>query len=344
MGLLADLAGIKVGDAYPVRIVGVINVSPESFYKSSVKTSSEEIATTAVSMVKAGADIIDIGAMSTAPYLQTEISTEEETKRLVSAIKAVKEATNIPVSADTTRSQPAEAAIKAGADILNDVSGLKSDEKMAKIVAKYDVPLIIVAKEKQRGKGAPMERVITALKQSLNLAQKAGVSLEKVVIDPGIGFFRHTEVPWYLWDCNVIRNLEKLRVLKRPIHIGVSRKSFIGKILNQDKPEQRLHGSLSATAIAVFNGAHMVRTHDIAPTIEVVRLAEQIRKIGQSQPSLRKHLGSNCFPNLPLWLFRDSYPFNKTAEMFRGIRDKPFWHNDYLTVLQSKFRFLFLPP
>jgi len=278
MSLLADLAGVKVGDAYQVRIVGVMNVSPESFYKGSVKTSSEEIVAWALSMVRAGADIIDIGAMSTAPYLQTEISTEEETKRLVSAIKAVKEVMNIPVSADTTRSQPAEAAIEAGADILNDVTGLKNDEKMAKIVAEYDVPLIIVAKEKQKGKGFPIDRVIGALKQSLNLAQKAGISLEKVVIVPGIGFFRHMELLWYIWDCNIIGNLEKLRLLERPIHIGVSRKSFIGKILNQDTPEQRLYGSLSATAIAVLNGAHMVRSHDVASTVEVVRLAEQIRK------------------------------------------------------------------
>jgi dihydropteroate synthase len=278
MSLLADLAGVKVGDAYQVRIVGVMNVSPESFYKGSVKTSSEEIVAWALSMVRAGADIIDIGAMSTAPYLKTEISPEEETKRLVSAVKTVKQTVKASVSADTIRSGPAEAAIKAGADILNDVSGLKNDEKMAKVAAEYDVPLIIVANEKQKGKGTPMERVITTLKQSLHLAQRAGISLEKVVIDPGIGFFRHTEWPWYVWDCNVVSNLEKLRVMERPIHIGVSRKSFIGKILNQDNPEQRLYGSLCATAIVVFNGAHMVRTHDVASTVEVVRLAEQIRK------------------------------------------------------------------
>lgn len=278
MSLSADLAGVRVGDAYPVRVVGVINVSPESFYKGSVRTSHEEIVNTALSMTKEGADIIDIGAMSTAPYLKTEISKEEETKRLVSAIKAVKQAVKIPVSADTTRSQPAEAAIKAGADIINDVSGLRNDTRMAKIAAEYDVPLILVAREKREGKGTPIERVISALKQSLNLAQKAGISPEKVVIDPGLGFFRHTEVPWYIWDCNIIGNLERLRVLKRPIHIGVSRKSFIGKILNQDSPEQRLYGSLSATAIAVYKGAHMIRTHDVTPTIEVIRLAEQIRK------------------------------------------------------------------
>jgi dihydropteroate synthase len=278
MDIFAELAGVRVGDAYPVRVVGVINVSPESFYKGSVKTSQKEIVNTALRMAKEGVDIIDIGAMSTAPYLETEISIEEETRRLVSAVKAVKQAVNIPVSADTTRSRPAEAAVKAGADIINDVSGLKNDARMAKVAVEYDVSLILVAREPHEGKGTPTERVISALKQSLNLTQKAGIPLEKVVVDPGIGFFRHTRVPWYVWDCNIISNLEKLRVLKRPINIGVSRKSFIGKILNQNSPEQRLYGSLSATAIAVYKGVHMIRTHDISPTIEVIRLAERIRK------------------------------------------------------------------
>jgi dihydropteroate synthase len=126
--------------------------------------------------------------------------------------------------------------------------------------------------------GQPIERVISALKQSLQIAEAAGISFDKIVIDPGIGFFRRTEYPWYIWDCSVIANLRKLRTLKRPIHVGASRKSFIGKILNQEDPGQRLFGSLSAAAIAVFNGAHLIRTHDVKATVEAVRLAEYIRK------------------------------------------------------------------
>ncbi len=278
MGLAADLAGLKVGDAYPVRVVGAINVSPESFYKSSIVTTREEIVAAALKMVKEGAEIIDVGAMSTAPYLQTEISVDEEKRRLASAIEVVKETVNIPISADTTRSIPAEAAIKAGADIINDVSGLKNDRRMAKLVADYGVSLIMVARDGMVGSEPPIQRVIKALMQSLCIADKAGILFDKIVVDPGIGFFRKTEYPWYVWDCNVIGNLQKLRVLGRPIHIGVSRKSFIGKILNQNSPERRLFGSLSAVAIAVFNGAHLVRTHDVKETIEVVRLAEYVRR------------------------------------------------------------------
>jgi dihydropteroate synthase len=278
MKLVADLAGLRVGDAYPVRVVGVINVSPESFYKGSVVTGDEEIAAAALRMVEEGAEIIDVGAMSTAPYLQTEIPVDEEKRRLASAIKVVKGSVGVPVSADTTRSIAAEAAIKAGADIINDVTGLKGDPKMAKLVADYGVSLIMVAREVMPQSGQPIERVISALKQSLQIAEAAGISFDKIVIDPGIGFFRQTEYPWYIWDCSVIANLRKLRTLKRPIHVGASRKSFIGKILNQEDPGQRLFGSLSAAAIAVFNGAHLIRTHDVKATVEAVRLAEYVKK------------------------------------------------------------------
>ena len=281
VGLVANMASLKVGDAYPVRVVGVINVSPESFYKGSIVTTREEIAAATSKMVEEGAEILDVGAMSTAPYLQTEISVDEEKKRLTSAIKVIKEKVNVPVSADTTRSIPAEAAIKAGADIINDVSGLKNDTRMARLVAEYDVPLIIVARDGTPQGRSPIQRVITALKQSLHIAEGAGISLDKIVVDPGIGFFRQTEYPWYIWDCSVIGNLQKLRKFGRPIHVGVSRKSFIGKILVQENPEQRLFGSLSAAAIAVFNGAHLVRTHDVKATVEVVRLAEYIKKSKQ---------------------------------------------------------------
>jgi dihydropteroate synthase len=283
MKLVADLAGLRVGDAYPVRVVGVINVSPESFYKGSIVTRDEEIAAAALRMVEEGAEIIDVGAMSTAPYLQTEISVDEEKRRLASAIKVVKGSVKVPVSADTTRSIAAEAAIKAGADIINDVTGLKGDPKMAKLVADYGVSLIMVAREVTPQSGQPIERVISALKQSLQIAEAAGISFDKIVIDPGIGFFRRTEYPWYIWDCSVIANLRKLRTLKRPIHVGASRKSFIGKILNQEDPGQRLFGSLSAAAIAVFNGAHLIRTHDVKATVEAVRLAEYIRKSASSK-------------------------------------------------------------
>jgi len=279
MRLYADLHGIKVGDDYPTRIVGVINLSPESFYKGSVKTTYSEIVKAATSMVEEGVDIIDVGGMSTAPYLNTLISVEEEIDRIVYAIRILKDVVNVPISVDTSRSRVAEAAVKTGASILNDVTGLKKDKKMAKLAAEYSLPLVVVAYGVKSGKGKPINKVIYALKESLNICRENGIPEEKVVVDPGIGFFRETCLPWYVWDCSIIKNLRKMRTLGRPIYIGVSRKSFIGKILNQDKPEERLYGSLSAAAIAVFNGAHIIRTHDVSQTLQAVRLAKSIREI-----------------------------------------------------------------
>jgi dihydropteroate synthase len=260
-----------------VRLMGVLNVSPESFYQGSVHTSPKKLAETAQAMVDAGADFIDVGAMSTAPYLQTTIPIEEERDRLARAVEEVSQAVAVPVSADTTRSIPARAAIAAGAKIINDVSGLKHDPEMATVVAEAGVGVILMASEDSPQAGSPLKRIRTALKASLAIARQAGIPAERIAIDPGIGFFRQTGIPWEEWDVQVIRELRQLRCLQHPILVGVSRKSFVGKITQQKNPEDRLIGSLAAAVIAVYNGAHIIRTHDIGPTREVVRLAERLR-------------------------------------------------------------------
>lgn len=275
--LLATLAGVEGGDNFPVRLMGVLNVSPESFYQGSVRTSPGELVETAQAMVSAGADFIDIGAMSTAPYRQTAISVEEERDRLAEVVAVVSQAVAVPVSADTKRSLPARAAISAGAKIINDVSGLKYDPEMAALVADAGVGVILMASEDSPQPGPPLQRIRTALRASLAIARRAGIPAERIVIDPGIGFFRQTGVPWHQWDVQVIRELGRLRCLQHPILVGVSRKSFIGKILQQENPEDRLIGSVAAVAIAVYNGAHIIRTHDVGPTREAVRLAECLR-------------------------------------------------------------------
>jgi len=285
----AELAGIKLGDDHPVRIMGVINASPESFYKGSVKSTAEEASEVAAVMVKEGADIIDVGGMSTAPYLATEISVEEETKRVTAAIRAIRDSVKVPISVDTPRPDPAEAALEAGANIVNDVSGLKQGARMAQLIAKHDASAILMAFEAKTLSGTPMERITSALKETLDLGSKAGIPEDRIVVDPGLGFFRKdgrgfgfspsSELSWYAWDCTVIRELGQLRSLGRPSCISISRKSFIGKILGLENPDERLVGSLAATAIAVFNGIHLVRTHDVAATVEAVRMAESIQKL-----------------------------------------------------------------
>ncbi len=273
------LGKVEVGDGLPTRIMGVINVSPESFYKGSIKTRYDEIAETAAYMEKMGADIIDVGAMSTAPYIpNTLISEEEEAERIRYAVEAVKSSTNIPVSADTHRPKPLIEAVKAGVEIINDVSGLLN-VSVIDIVAEHDLSLILCARRLGRLNN-PVEAVnnaLTMLKNSIHFAVNRGVRLEKIVIDPAIGFHRDCGIEWWKIDIELIRNLREFRRLGRPIMVGVSRKSFIGVLTNREKPEDRLCGSIAAEALSVFQGAHIIRTHNVRETVDAVRLAEKIR-------------------------------------------------------------------
>ncbi|WP_461866870.1 dihydropteroate synthase [Thermococcus sp.] len=259
------------------KIMGVINVSPESFYKGSVKKSEKELISTVLKMIEDGASFIDIGAKSTAPYLETQISVEEEIRRAVWAVSIVREYVNVPISIDTTNSRVAEEAIKAGADIINDVTGFKGDKQMPKVAGEYGTPAVLCAHAEDinlRLKD-PIHTVIDALQESLVTAQKYGV--EDVAVDPAIGFLRPDWLPWYEWDSKILANLNMLKVFGKPILVGVSRKSFIGAITGR-KAEERLAGSLAATAVAVFNGAHIIRTHDVRETLDAVKVAEFIGK------------------------------------------------------------------
>lgn len=275
----ARLGPVTVGDGEPVRIMGVINVSPESFYKGSVKTREDELIEEVLKQLREGADIIDIGAKSTAPYLRTEIPVGEEVRRAMWAIKTLRDAgIRAPISIDTTNALVAEKAIEAGANIVNDVSGLKGDERMALVVREYGVSAVLAAHVKEVRDGMePVKTVINALNESLEIARSVGIDEELIVIDPAIGFIRPNSPPWYVWDSTIIARLEDLRQLGRPTLIGISRKSFIGAITGRKAPEERLAGSLAATAIAVLKGVHVVRTHDVRETLEAVKVASFIR-------------------------------------------------------------------
>ncbi len=272
MKIRGEIANIPVGDDYDVVVVGVINVSPESFYKGSIVKSKKEIEEKALEMVEEGAKILDVGAMSTAPGVPP-ISLKEEKKRMLFAMKALRDIIDVPISADTFRAEVANVALKEGAEIINDVSGLKADKKMAKIISEYDASVIVMAAEKRPGDVGKILKIKHALRQSLQIAKSSGISEEKIAVDPGIGFGKKVTE-----DLHILRNLNRLRSLCRPILVGVSRKSFIGKILNLKDPRERLIGSLAATAIAVYNGAHLIRTHDVRETLQAVKIAESIRR------------------------------------------------------------------
>ncbi|RLG85852.1 MAG: dihydropteroate synthase [Thermoprotei archaeon] len=279
--IYGKLGPLDVGDDYPVRVVGVINVSPESFYKGSVRITDEEILKAVEEIISEGCDVIDVGGRSTAPYLRTEIPIEEEVRRVVRALELIKSSfSDVVISVDTFRAKVAEEALKRGADIINDVTGLRGDPKIINVIKEYEPSLIVCAKEIEPCAGEPIDRVINALKQTLNVLNDIGYDLSKVVIDPCIGFFRYKEIPWYIWDLKVIANLDRLRILGRPIMVGISRKSFIGVITGRERPEDRLYGSIALTSIAIAKGAHIIRTHDVKETRDAIKAIEAFKKYG----------------------------------------------------------------
>ena len=274
-----SLAGVSIGDRHPVRIMGVINASPESFFKGSVRTSARAIRALAKRMEDDGADFIDVGAMSSAPYLKTQISEADEARRLTRAIEIISAATRLPISVDSFREGPALAGLHAGAKILNDITGLAGDPAMAD-VARRAKGVILMAHPMSLNKSAktasPTRAVKEILRAALQRAAQVSIPKSSIAIDPGIGFFRTTRWPWWQWDIAVLRELPALLTLGQPLLIGVSRKSFIGEILKIKNPMDRLAGSVSATAWAVMNGATIIRTHDVRETREAVRVVERL--------------------------------------------------------------------
>ncbi len=274
--LYANLGGVEIGDAFPIRVMGAINVSPESFYGGSVARGRQDLEHLAVRMVEEGADLLDIGAMSTAPYGPGAIGEAEEAARMAAAVRVVREAVSVPISADTQRSRVAAAALEAGASIVNDVSGLRNDPEMAPVAAAAG-GLVLMASEEGPTTAAPLVMIRRLLRAGLARARRAGIARERIVLDPGIGFFRRAAVPWYDLDCMVLAGLTRLRGLGHPLLVGASRKSFVGKITGRSGSEERLYGSLAAAAIAAYNGAAVIRAHDVAATVEVVRMAAALR-------------------------------------------------------------------
>ncbi len=259
-------------------IMGILNITPDSFSDGGRYFDHHSALKHALHMVESGADIIDIGGESSRPGSEG-VSVEEEIKRVLPVIKDLKKKSHIPISIDTTKFEVAEKAIDAGATIINDISGLQSDEKIAELAAKAKSYLILMH---MRGKPNDMQNNVeyndligeisrffkTATEKAIGL----GVSKDKIIIDPGIGFGKSVEGNYQL-----IKNLNRFFDLEFPIMVGVSRKSFIGKTLDLDV-DQRLEGSLAAACYAILNGADIVRVHDVKETKRAVSIIEQIAR------------------------------------------------------------------
>ena len=283
---MAKSANVGVGGKNPVRIMGILNTSPESFYKQSVNTSKTSIKNTVKLMENQGADFIDVGGMSTAPYLSTMISEKTESKRILDAVKIIQNATNLPISVDTCRAQVASDALEYGVEIINDISGLKYDEKMQNVVSKFSPSLILCAFSPKVILGNPVTVTKKLFRESLEIAKKSHISSKKIVLDPAIGFFRKsgkgpfftkTKSNWLERDLSILKNLNSIKQTF-PILISVSNKSFIGKILGKENPKDRLFGSISAEVVSVMNGADIIRTHNVQATKDAVMIASRLSK------------------------------------------------------------------
>ena len=278
------LGNVGVGGSNPVRIMGILNTSPESFYKKSISTTRQRIVNAVHRMEDEGADFIDVGGMSTAPYLSTMVSEKTEANRIVNAVKIIQQTTNLPISVDTCRSAVAKEALELGVNIINDVTGLKYDPDMLKIIERYSPSLILCAYSKKIITGNQLLETKQLLKKSLEMAKSAKIPKTKIVLDPAIGFFRKkgknsffTKINsnWAKRDLLILENLRSIK-LNMPLLVSVSNKSFIGEILNKENPSDRLAGSLAAEVVCVLNGANIIRTHNVAETKEAITTAQKI--------------------------------------------------------------------
>jgi dihydropteroate synthase len=261
------------------HIMGILNVTPDSFSDGGRFHRFEDAVAQGMRMIQEGADIIDVGGESTRPGSE-RVPLEEELSRVIPVITTLAQKTEVPISVDTYKSEVAKRALDAGAQMINDISALRFDPEMKKVASQYQVPVVLM-----HIKGTPKDmqkdpwyddvigEVRGYLQESIVLAQRAGIDQDRIVIDPGIGFGKRLED-----NLNILKNLREFSILGCPILIGCSRKSFIGKILDLPIGE-RLEGSLGAVAVAVMNGANIVRVHDVKESKRAAGLVDAVRGV-----------------------------------------------------------------
>jgi dihydropteroate synthase len=258
-------------------LMGILNVTPDSFSDGGFFFEKEKAIAHGLKMVEEGVDIIDIGGESTRPGSKP-LQLDEELRRVIPVIESVAQKADVPISIDTYKSDVAQKAIEAGAEIINDISGLHFDPKLAKVAAKEETPLILMhirgtpeTMQKDVHYDSLFSEILQYLKDAIQMAESSGVDPCKVIVDPGIGFGKTV-----LDNLLIIKNLDEFRILGKPILLGTSRKNFIGKILNAEV-EDRLEGTLASIAIGVLKGAHIIRSHDVLQAKKAIAVADAIR-------------------------------------------------------------------
>jgi len=258
-------------------LMGVVNVTPDSFSDGGEFSKPQAALAQAQRLVEAGADIIDIGGQSTRPGA-AQISVEEELERVLSVIDVLRKAIAVPISVDTTRAVVAAAAVAAGADIVNDISGGTFDNEMLATVAQLDIPIVLMH---LRGNPQTMQQmtnyenllgeIYQFLERQIASATSSGVNPSKIIIDPGIGFAKNQQQ-----NLEILRNVSFFNSLNCPILVGASRKSFIGHIIDKPDPKERVWGTAAACCAAISTGADILRVHDVAQMRDVCRVADAI--------------------------------------------------------------------
>jgi dihydropteroate synthase len=258
-------------------IMGVLNVTPDSFYDGGCYYRTRKAIDRGLEIEDEGADILDIGGESTRPPHLSELQSSEEARRVLPVIETLQKRLSIPISIDTYKADVAQDAIAAGAEMVNDIGGLRFDRALAPVIAEAQVAVVLMH---SRGSstamhGLPASRnivrtVVSGLQRTIRRARRAGIPLNRMVIDPGIGFGKQPT------ECvKLLSHLEALKPFHLPVLVGVSRKSFLGQILNVPV-ERRLLGSLAAAAFAVVKGTHILRVHDVKETLQVVKVCDAL--------------------------------------------------------------------
>ncbi|MFQ6016167.1 MAG: dihydropteroate synthase [Anaerolineae bacterium] len=266
-------------------VMGILNITPDSFSGDGLAGDFEAALAQAQRFAAEGVDIIDVGGESTRPG-STPVSTEEELGRVIPIISHLAREFDLPISIDTYKADVARQALQAGAHLINDVWGLRRESQLASVAAEYDVPLILMHNRSTSRESAQVDQlgghfvgveyedlvpdIIRELRTSIEIALDAGVQEEKIIVDPGLGFGKTVEQ-----SLEIVRRLAEFKILGRPILVGPSRKSFIGRTLNLPV-NQRLEGTAATVAISIANGADMVRVHDVKEMVRVARMTDAL--------------------------------------------------------------------
>ncbi len=257
-------------------VMGILNVTPDSFSDAGLYIKAKDAVKRALQLEEEGADIIDIGGESTRPYSKP-VSIDEELERVIPVIRKLVKRLKIPISIDTYKSEVARCAIEEGASLVNDISALREDKKFVEVVKGYNVPVVLMhmkgspqnMQDNPRYKDVVFE-IIGFLRKRIEFLKSQGIKEDRIIIDPGIGFGKTIA-----HNLEILNRLDEFKVLKRPILIGTSRKSFIGKVLGLDV-DKRLFGTAATVAVSIMKGAHIVRVHDVQAMREVSRITDTI--------------------------------------------------------------------